>query len=158
VLALLPNLSLAAYLWLPALQKGESQAAEPQIKPASLAEIDPNGDASPAEPPKARPVLTAPATLEAKASMDTPLPIALDGTDGMPARSVVAINGLPEGATLSNGRPYGASGWNLKPDEIGDVQLHLPGTVGGETRLAIALVAPQGDIIASAETVLKMTA
>jgi hypothetical protein len=96
--------------------------------------------------------------LEASAGADIGLPISLDGTDGVPVRSVVAISGLPVGATLSNGRPYGATGWNLKSDEIGDLRLHLPDLSSGETKLAIELVAPHGEIISSAETVLKVRA
>jgi len=72
------------------------------------------------------PVLTAPAFLEATAGETILLPIALDGTDGVPAHSTIAIAGLPQGSTLSNGRPYGETAWNLEQDEIGDLHLVLP--------------------------------
>jgi Bacterial SH3 domain len=58
---------------------------------------------------------------------------------------------------LSSGRPYGATGWNLKPDEIGDLHLLLPNTARGETRLEIQLVAAAGEIIAATDTVLRVT-
>lgn len=157
-LALFPNLTVAAYLWLPALQSDASQPASAPGQPAALANAGPVADARPAEGPKIRPVLTAPAMLEASAGADLGLPISLDGTDGVPARSSIAISGLPAGATLSNGRPYGATGWNLKSDEIGDLRLQLPDSSSGETKLAIELVAPYGEIISSAETVLKVRA
>src|SRR5262249_34587877 len=64
------------------------------------------------------PVLTAPALLEATAGESIFLPIALDGTDGVPAHSSIVITGLPEGSTLSNGRPFGDTGWKLERDEI----------------------------------------
>jgi hypothetical protein len=78
---------------------------------------------SPFIPP---PVLTAPAFLEATAGENILLPIALDGTDGVPAHSSIAITGLPQGSTLSKGRPFGDAGWKLERDELGDLQLVLP--------------------------------
>ena len=84
------------------------------------------------------------------------MPITLDGTDGVPARSIIAISGLPQGSTLSTGRPYGESEWNLKTDEIGDLQLVLPYTASGVAKLIFQLVAPDGAIIADAATVINM--
>jgi hypothetical protein len=102
-------------------------------------------------------VLTTSRTIEAKAGDTVDLPIALDGTDGVPARSIIAIEGLPQASTLSDGRPYGESDWMLKPDQIGDLQLVLPrSTTIGEFRLAVALVAPDETIIARAETILNV--
>jgi hypothetical protein len=155
-LALLPNLTVAAYLWLPAIERNAPKPPAP-VKPASLADAGPVAT-RPAQPAKIRPVVSAPVALEASASGDVDLPIALDGTDGVPVRSVIAVSGLPFGATLSNGRPYGASGWNLKSDEIGDLKLHLPDNAQGESKLAIELVAPHGEIISSTETVLRVSA
>jgi hypothetical protein len=105
-----------------------------------------------------RPVLSAPTTLEATAGEDVAFPIALDGTDGVPARSIIAISGLPQGSTLSSGRAYGEAEWNLKTDEIGDLHLVLPHTASGETKLIIQLIAPNGAIIADTATVLNVTA
>jgi hypothetical protein len=153
-LALLPNLTVAAYLWLPAIERNAPQPSAP-VEPASLADAVPVADSQPAQ---IRPVVSAPVALEASASGDVDLPIALDGTDGVPVRSVIAVSGLPLGATLSSGRPYGASGWNLKSDEIGDLKLHLPDNAQGETKLAIELVAPHGEIISSTEVVLRVSA
>jgi Bacterial SH3 domain len=115
-----------------------------------------------AQTPEARPiaphaVLTASARLEAKAGDTVDFSIALDGTDGVPARSIIAIEGLPQASNLSEGRPYGESDWMLKPDQIGDLQLVLPrSTTLGEFRLAIALVGPDENIIARAETILTV--
>jgi hypothetical protein len=104
------------------------------------------------------PVLTAPARLEAAAGEDVIIPVALDGTDGVPARSIIAISGLPQGSTLSSGRPYGGTEWNLKTDEIGDLRLVLPHTASGESKLTIKLIAPDDSVIADAETVLNVAA
>ncbi len=85
-----------------------------------------------AEP--ALPVLSAPAKLEAAAGEDVLLPLALDGTDGVPAGSVIVVKGLPPGSTLSNGRAHGATDWSLRTDEIGD--LHLVPAGCGQRRVA----------------------
>ena len=80
----------------------------------------------------------------------------LDGTDGVPARSIIAIRGLPQGSKLSSGRAYDETEWNLKPDEIGDLHLVLPSNASGEAKLIIQLVATDGAILADAATILKM--
>ena len=146
---LLPNLTLGAIFWLGVINT-------PWSKPVTL---PPNESPVPAAQSAILPaVLSAPATLEATAGEDVTFPIALDGTDGVPARSIIAISGLPQGTTLSSGHPYGETEWNLKPDEIGDLHLVLRNTASGEAKLIIQLVAPDGDIIADTATVLKMTA
>src|SRR4051794_16194361 len=50
-------------------------------------------------------VLTASARIEAKAGDRVGFPITLDGTDGVPSRSVIAITGLPPASNFSEGRP-----------------------------------------------------
>ena len=110
------------------------------------------------EPQAAAPsaVLTAPDRTEAVAGGDVSFPIALDGTDGMPPRSVIAIKGLPQGSHFSEGRPFGDTEWNLKPDQIGDLNLVLPADAHGEFKLGIALIAPDASVIAAAETLLQI--
>jgi hypothetical protein len=102
-------------------------------------------------------VLTTSTRIDAKAGDTIGFPIALDGTDGVPSRSIIAIEGLPQASNLSEGRPYGESDWMVKPDQIGDLQLVLPpSTTVGEFKLAIALVGPDENIIARAETFLTI--
>jgi hypothetical protein len=144
--ALIPNLTLGSIFWFSLTDNSSSRAA-----------IDLPRDHS---PPLSRskipfPVLSAPAVIEANAGGETTFPIALDGTDGVPARSVVAIRGLPAGSKLSSGRAYDETEWNLKPDEIGDLYLVLPSTVEGDAKLVIQLVATDGAILADAATVLR---
>lgn len=157
LLALLSNLTVAAFVWLTAVHTYWSPPVAPAVKSAYPASTHVADDIQLKQVAKIPPVLTAPATLEAKASEDVWFPIAVDGTDGVPARSSIAINGLPVGATLSNGRPYGETGWNLKSDEIGDLHLVLPNSASGETKLGIQLIAPDGEVIANAGTILRVT-
>jgi SH3 domain-containing protein len=144
--ALIPNLMLGAIFWLGAGDIPRSRSITANDKPV------------PPESAVPTPVLSSPPTLEASAKGDITLPIALDGTDGVPARSIIAIKGLPQGSKLSSGRPYDETEWNLKPDEIGDLHLVLPRNASGEAKLLMQLVAPDGAIIADAATVLKMPA
>jgi len=148
LVALIPNLTLGAIFWLGAINA-------PWFRPATHPPNESSGLAAQSAVP---PVLSSPATLEATAGGDITFPIALDGTDGVPARSIIAIRGLPQGSKLSSGRPYDQTEWNLKPDEIGDLHLILPSNASGETKLIIQLVASDGAIIADAATILKMLA
>jgi hypothetical protein len=99
-------------------------------------------------------ILTTSERIDAAAGGQISFPIALDGTDGVPSRSVIAIKGLPAGTNFSEGRPFGASEWTLKPDQIGDLQLVLPPDTSGEFRLEIALISPGNEVITEAETLL----
>jgi hypothetical protein len=118
--------------------------------------VTPLADMSQQSPFIPSPVLTAPAFLEATAGESIFLPIALDGTDGVPADSTIAVTGLPQGSTLSKGRPFGDTVWKLERDEIGDLQLVLPNSAGGQAKLTIHLMAPDATVVADAETVLQV--
>jgi len=146
VAALLPNLTLAAF-WLRLIDP-------PWSKPEALAPSESHLPA--AQPGPTLPVLSAPATLDATAGEDVPLPIALDGTDGVPPGSVIAVRGLPPGATLSAGRPADAGDWILRPGEIGDLRLVPAGAARDEALLAIELRAPNDGILADATTILRL--
>jgi hypothetical protein len=148
LVALMPNLILGGLIWLDVINtpwsKHETAAPDERSVPAVRSAIP-------------LPVLTSPTQLEATPGELVSLPIALDGTDGVPVRSIIAIRGLPQGSKLSSGRPYDETEWNLKPDEIGDLHLALTGNESSEANVIIQLVAPDGAIIADAATVLKVT-
>ena len=148
LVALVPNLTLGAIFWLGVIDT-------PWSMPSAHPPNESSGPAAQSAGPS--PVLSSPAMLEAAASGNLIFPITLDGTDGVPARSIIAIRGLPQGSKLSSGRPYDETEWNLKPDEIGDLHLVLPSNASGEAKLIIQLVAPDGAILADATTILKVT-
>ncbi|MGA8588279.1 MAG: SH3 domain-containing protein, partial [Pseudolabrys sp.] len=137
--------TLGAIFWLGAINATLSPATHPNQS---------SGPAAQSAVPS--PVLSSPAMLEAAAGGNITFPITLDGTDGVPVRSIIAIRGLPQGSKLSSGRPYDETEWNLKPDEIGDLHLILPSNASGESKLIIQLVATDGAILADAATILKM--
>jgi hypothetical protein len=147
VATLLPNLTMAAF-WVGLVEVPWSKPA------ANLASQSP-ALAVPTQPPL--PVLSAPEALDAPAGGLVLFPIALDGTDGMPAGSSIVIKGLPPGAVLSSGHASGNTEWNLKPGDIGDLQLAVPETASGAAALTIQLAAPGHRIVADASTLLKVT-
>jgi hypothetical protein len=151
LVAWFPSVIVGATFWLKS-PGGSLRSAKSTI----LAGTSPRDVAS-GEAAITLPVVTAPVVLEAKAGEDVSFPLALDGTDGVPARSMIAISGLPPGTTFSNGRPYGEKEWTLKSDEIGDLHLFLPDTASGESRVVIQLIAAGGDLIADANTILRVT-
>jgi hypothetical protein len=106
---------------------------------------------------KAKPeiALTTPARLDAKVGEEVDFDIAIDSADGLPARSVIAIRAMPEGASFSQGRPYADTEWNLRPDEIGDLKLKLP-ELDGLSDLRIELMAADGTVLASSTTRLAV--
>ena len=164
VIALLPSLAFGAMLWLGALKTPWSATGDSEngILPAAKSALAATMPVDRVRSKQAAAIgalaLTAPDTLEAKAGQDIPFVVALDHTGALPARSIIAISGLPQDATLSSGRPYGGTEWTLRPDEIGDLRLALPKTASGETKLRVKLVAPDGEIVAGTETVLKVEA
>jgi hypothetical protein len=155
-IALLPSLTMAPLLWLTVIHTHWSSPTVQSANPSAPLVKPIVDDNQPKRTAQISPVLTTPATLEAKASEDVVFPIALDGTDGVPSRSSIVIDGLPAGATLSNGRSQGTTRWNLKSDDIGELHLVLPETAQGESKLGIHLVAPDGEVIASTGTILNV--
>jgi hypothetical protein len=100
--------------------------------------------------------LTAPVKLVAKAGDEVGFDVTLDTDEALPSRSLIAIRALPDGATFSQGRPYGESEWSLRPDEIGDLRLRLPPSATGGSDIHTDLVAADGTILASAVTRLDI--
>jgi hypothetical protein len=100
--------------------------------------------------------LTAPVKLVAKPGEENAFDVTLDTDEVLPSRSVIAIRSIPDGATFSQGRPYGESEWSLRPDEIGDLRLRLPRTATGGSDIHVDLVAADGTILASAVTRLDI--
>ena len=163
--ALLPSLALGAMLWLGAIKTPWSTGAHAEGAPlpaakASLAGTTPAPEqVQSTQAAQVGPLaLTAPDALDAEAGDEIPFAVALDHAGSLPARSVIAVAGLPHGATFSAGRPYGEAEWNLRTDEIGDLRITLPKAASGESRLRVELVAPDGEILAGTQTVLKVAA
>ena len=163
LVSLVPTAVILALLWQGAIKIPGSagtpivfdQAHFPESELASVAAVQ---AAPPATEVEAKPeiVLTAPGRIEASTGDDLDFAIAINSAEVLPARSVIAIRAMPEGATFSQGRPYGDGEWNLRPDEIGDLRLKLPKTASGSADLRVELMAADGTILASASTRLDI--
>ena len=156
IVALLPSVIFGAMVWLGAIKTPwstpvglrNSEGGGQAVSSASAASM-PVPDRSQSMQTAIRPVLlSAPAALEAKVGSDTPFAIALHRTSTLPARSIVAITGLPQ-----DGRPNGEREY-----ETGDLRLALPKATSGETKLRVRLVAHDREILAGTKTVVKVAA
>jgi len=146
--ALVPIAILLVQLWQTTMQGGwEDKTA------ASATGFD----QSVQDPSALEIVLSSPDTIQVDAAGETDFHLAIDATDTLPPRSIVAVSGMHDGASFSEGRPYGTSGWSLRPDEIGDLQLRLPGTANSASTLHIELLAADGAVLAQSETRLTIT-
>jgi hypothetical protein len=156
VLALIPLAMLFVRLWQDNLAPNAAEGAAPASAATASSATAKTAVAKPAQHEKSLEVaLSSPDKIEAKAGEVIEFPMAIDATEALPARSIVAVIALPEGASFSQGRPYGVTGWTLRPDEIGDLQLHLPAR-SGSTDMRLELVAGDGTVLAKSETRLAI--
>lgn len=162
-LAILPSLALAAIYWRDAIDLPNwvpmppalaARQVDPPLQDAMTASVFetvlPKRDI---EVPAV--ALTLAGEISAEAGKEAQFPIALD-SDHLPLRSIISVRGLPEGATLSAGRPYGGTEWSLRPDEVGDLTLNLPPSANGESSVTVELVSAEGIVIASNATRLAV--
>ena len=154
--ALVPTAILFVLLWQDTMRpRGGNGAAEETtvaIPPAStgLAQLEQASS-------RLEVALSSSDRIEAKAGELIAFPIAIDATEALPAHSIVAITALPDGASLSSGRPYGDTGWSLRPDEIGDLRLQLPAQ-SGVSQIRLELVAGDGTVLSQSETQMSIAA
>ncbi len=150
VLALIPLAMLFIRLWQDTAAAPPGARLSPSSSPSTAGLAQPER-----RPSKLEVALSSPDRIEANAGEVIEFPIAIDATEALPARSIVAVTALPEGASFSQGRPYGVTGWTLRPDEIGDLQLHMPAR-SGASDMRLELVAGDGTVLAQSETRLSI--
>ena len=109
--------------------------------------------ASAAEPEIA---LTSPERIEAKAGELIDFPVAIDATEKLPFEASWLSLPYLMGPSFSEGRPYGATGLSLRPDEIGELRFRLPDAQSGAFDMRVELLAADG--AAQSETRLSVTA
>lgn len=155
-IALVPTAILFALWW----QDPTGPRADHDVKPAEQATA-----ASPSVPTGSTQgeqassglevVLSSPERIEVNPGEDIDFAIAIDATQALPARSIIAVTALPEGASFSEGRPYGVTGWSLRPDEIGGLRLRLP-VRSGASDMRFELISGDGAVLAQSETSLSI--
>ena len=166
VLSLIPSLALVALhwqalavpAWMPIPESlSVNETAPPRLDNAIVAGIVPTETVL-AKRDIERPAVTLSLAsgLVGDAGKQVAFPIGLDGVDRLPLRSILTIGGLPSGARLSAGRPYGETEWSLRPDEIGDLSLTLPEGGSGKHAVTVELIAGDGTSIANGATSLDI--
>jgi Bacterial SH3 domain len=151
--ALVPMWILIVTLWPGAFQQTANSPASFQNPTSAASETTGAIPVSQTLPDIA---LTSPEKIEAKPGDEVDFAITVDSVDPLPARSLIAISAMPEGATFSEGRPYGVTGWSLRPNEIGELRLRLPMTHHGASDMRIELVSGDGAQLAKSETRLDI--
>jgi hypothetical protein len=157
VVALAPAAILAGLLWFGAISKPEAvlQLSRPGAAPVQEAALAATPALRPA-PQLPEIALTAPEEIVAKAGDQVDFAIAIDTDKALPERSVIAIRDIPEGATFSEGRPYGTREWSLRPDEIAGLSLRLPEDQSGASDMKVELVSADGAVLARTATRLNV--
>jgi TPR repeat protein len=167
LVSLVPTAIILMLLWQGAIRLPGSPATPivinqdeiPERQQASMAVV-PAVTAVPTVAIAAKPeiVLSAPGRIKAKSGEDVDFDIAIDSAESLPARSIIAVRAMPDGASFSQGRAYDETEWNLRPDEIGDLKLRLPKSMSGTSELRVELMAADGTVLASATTALEIAA
>ena len=133
-------------------QAATSQAATPQAATQQAAIAAP----IPVLPTEPEIGLTAPEEILGQAGETVGFTIGIDGADALPPSSFISIRDLPDGASFSSGRPFGANEWNLSPGEISGLNMHLPKEQSGASDLRVELVAADGEVMARTATRLDV--
>ena len=154
--ALVPTTILFALLWQGMMQTRKDGAMPLAGGLSAASTPNSSGWAQSSTAPEI--ALSSPQRIEAKAGEQIDFPLAIDATEKLPSRSVVAVSAMPDGASFSEGRPYGATGWSLRPDEIGELRFRLPEARSGAFDMRIELLAADGAVLAQSETRLNVTA
>jgi SH3 domain-containing protein len=156
--ALIPMGILIVMLWPGAVKNPHSQSAPPAVLGASPAASERSEATAPSSEAPPEIALTSPEKIDAGVGDEIDFAIAVDSEQPLPPRSLIAISAMPEGASFSQGRPYGVTGWSLRPDEIGELRLRLPKTQSGASDMHIELLAADGTRLAQSETQLNIAA
>jgi len=151
--AVAPAGILAGLLWFGGIRAPEASPGTRAPTQAHQAALAPSMPVLPRKPEIA---LTAPEEIIATAGETISYAIAIEAADALPARSAIAIRDLPDGASLSSGRPFGAGEWNLRPDEIANLTMRLPDDQTGTSDLRVELVAADGAVLARTATRLAV--
>jgi hypothetical protein len=152
--ALIPTVILFVLLWRGTMQPHADGPMSPAVGPSAASA--PSSTASAQGSSALEVALSSPDRIEAKAGEEIDFPVAIDATESLPSRSVIAVSAMPDGAAFSEGRPYGATGWSLRPDEIGELRLRLPQGRSGASDMRLELLSADGTLLAESETRLNV--
>lgn len=112
--------------------------------------LAPKGDQDGA-PAQRLAMVVSPLTL-AEPATRAQLRVHLGPTDGLPQNSFVRIRGLPPAITVPNGHSIASGTWAVPLFALPEVAISLPEGTQGWSEVALALVAPDGKVLAEAKT------
>jgi hypothetical protein len=161
--SLVPSAIIGVMLWLGAIKAPESGSIVDHYRNGPLEAEHASIESSAPKTIRANPeverpsvVLAIPDAVQAVVGKEIPFRIAIDSAGPLFPRAIITIDGMPEGAIFSGGRPYGETGWTFRPDEIG-VDLRLLPSKTGKADLHVELLTANGVNIASASTRVDIT-
>jgi hypothetical protein len=124
----------------------ETAAPSSIVEAAQMVDEAEAGTKSPQQPIKisdAMPTLAIDQVINAKPRQPTRFPLSVNADGVVPDNSLIAIHGLPAGTVLSAGRPDGAGGWLLAPDDLGNGLFITPGDgAGGSSDIIVQILTP----------------
>jgi hypothetical protein len=83
---------------------------------------------------------------------EVPLEVRVVPPDAAPPNAVIVIRGLPQGARLSEGRPFGPGVWVIPLTRLANLKLHSPADTDAAGILTVVLTSLEGTPIAEART------
>jgi hypothetical protein len=154
--SLVPSALIGVMLWLGAVKLPKSEvivdryATDPaETQQASMETLEAKTTPSKVGQPSV--VMNVPDTLQGILGEEIPFGITMDSNGPLPPRAIITVEGMPDGAAFSAGRPYGHTGWTFRPDEVA-ANLSLIPSKSGKADLHIELVTADGVTIASASS------
>jgi len=88
----------------------------------------------------------------------TPLPIQLGPPEAIPKGGWIRIDGLPPVAALSEGHVTRLGSWIVPLSKLPMLKVTAPPSEGAMPEIAIALIAPDGEVLAEARSLLAVVA
>lgn len=90
----------------------------------------------------------------AEPASETPFPIQVALSDGVPKNSFIRIRGLPPSTALSEGHSIAPGAWAVPFVGLPTLRLSVPVGLSGKSEIVIALVTVDGAVLAEAKTTL----
>ena len=105
----------------------------------------------------AAPTIQVGPVIVAQPSSPTPLPIQVGPPELIPQQGWIRIVGLPPFASLSQGHVIAPGSWSVPLGRLLGLVINAPSESGARSRVTIALMSPQGSVLAEAQTMFIVT-
>jgi hypothetical protein len=112
----------------------------------------------PASAQQRRPDITVPAVVYVKAAAPAALPIQVAPMEAVPLGGFIRLRGLPITAALSEGHTVAPGAWAVPIAALADLKVLVPAGAKGRSDIVIALLSPEGSVLAEAKATLVVAA